>query len=63
MELLGALLDVLDAIAGAFGLATLWVTWVRPRRSQKPAACGEPADIDRFLDEASARGGGGGTRA
>jgi hypothetical protein len=66
MELVNALLDVLDAILGAFGLAVFWVTWVRPRRGRKPPSpegSGEAGDVDRFLHEASERNGGGGARA
>jgi hypothetical protein len=66
MELLNVLLDVLDAVAGAFGLATFWVTWVRPRRGPKRIPSGnrnEAADVDRFLHEASERRGRDGARA
>jgi hypothetical protein len=66
MELLDLLLDLLDASAGAFGLATFWVTWMRPRQGRKqasPRASGAAADIDRFLHEASERSGSGGPRA
>jgi hypothetical protein len=66
MELVSSLLDVLDAVAGAFGLATFWVTWVRPRRRPKQISSGtsnQAADIDRFLHEAAQHQGGHGSHA
>jgi hypothetical protein len=54
-EMLGMLLDVADALAGAVGIAYWWCTWVRPHNPPHRHSAGP--EIERFLVEA--RGGPG----
>lgn len=65
MEMLGALLDLVDAVAGAVGLVAFWYTWVAPRRGrQKPAEpASAPSDVDQFVQKASEWRGPGGACA
>jgi hypothetical protein len=55
VELLGMLLDFLDALAGAVTIAFWWCTWVspgsQPTRLRTKAHLSEPGEIDRFLLE------------
>ena len=55
VELLGMMLDVLDALAGAVAIACWWCTWVSPNkqspRLRPKAPPSEPSEIDRFLLE------------
>jgi hypothetical protein len=55
VELLGMMLDFLDALAGAVTIAWWWCTWVSPNkrspRLRTKAYPGEPSEIDRFLVE------------
>jgi hypothetical protein len=61
MELLSALLDIVDVVSGAIGLVVVWCTWVAPpARSvpphhvlpppRRPSA---PAELDDFLRSAT----------
>jgi hypothetical protein len=58
MELVGMVLDFLDALAGAVAIACWWCTWVSPAKEPpRPPAethVSAPAEIDRFLREARA---------
>jgi hypothetical protein len=53
VELLGMMLDFLDALAGAVAIACWWCTWVRPNkqatRLRTNAHRSEGPEIDRFL--------------
>lgn len=65
MEILGALLDLADAVAGAVGMVAFWYTWVAPRSGRRkpvePASA--PSDIDGFVQKASKWRGSGDTCA
>lgn len=65
MEVLGALLDLIDAVAGAVGMVAFWYTWVAPRgrRRTPDEAARAPNDVDKFVREASKRRGSGGACA
>jgi hypothetical protein len=64
VELLGMLLDFLDALAGAVTIAYWWCTWVSPSRPATPlrtkAQPSDPSEIDRFLLAARACPSAGG---
>ncbi|HEX5078589.1 MAG TPA: hypothetical protein VFV80_05510 [Geminicoccaceae bacterium] len=47
VQLLGMVLDFLDALAGAVAIACWWCTWVQPA---KPPS--DPAELDRFVQAA-----------
>jgi hypothetical protein len=51
MDLLNALLDLVDAISAGFAVATFWYTWVVPpaRRALPPLKQTGPAELDRFV--------------
>jgi hypothetical protein len=55
VELVGMLLDFLDALAGAVVIACWWCTWVSPNkqspRLRTKAPRSEGPDIDRFLQK------------
>jgi len=61
VELLGMMLDFLDALAGAVTIAWWWCTWVSPsRQARRPRAKvhrSEAPEIDRFLVEVRASSG------
>jgi hypothetical protein len=48
-EMLGMMLDLADALAGAVGIAYWWCTWVRPHNP--PHRHSEGLEIERFLVE------------
>jgi hypothetical protein len=55
MELLNALLDLVDAISAGFAVAMFWHTWVAPPvrgglPSPKPS---EPAELEQFVRAAA----------
>jgi hypothetical protein len=51
-ELLGMMLDFLDALCGAVGIAYWWCTWVSPAKPPQPhARRSEGPEIERFLVE------------
>ena len=55
MELLNALLDLVDAICTALGWVAFWCTWVAPRRRPLPAPA-QPSSADEvelFLGQAT----------
>ena len=51
MELLNALLDLVDAISAGVAIATVWYAWVVPtaRRALPPRKPSEPAELERFI--------------
>jgi hypothetical protein len=53
-ELLGMLLDLADALAGAVGIAYWWCTWVSPRHPHPNARRSEGPEIERFVGEVRA---------
>ena len=55
MDLLNALLDLVDAISAGVAVAAFWYTWVVPpaRGSLPPLKRSEPAELDRFLRAAA----------
>jgi hypothetical protein len=53
VQLLGMVLDFLDALAGAVTIAWWWCTWVRP--AKQPTRPSGHAEIARFLDKARTR--------
>ena len=62
MELLSALLDVIDAVSTAIGIVVVWHTWVAPPRQtllpppRRPSA---PDELDDFLRSAARNGRSG----
>ena len=57
MELLNALLDLVDAICTAIGWVAFWCTWVAPRRRPLPSPA-QPSsrdELELFLGKASSR--------
>jgi hypothetical protein len=54
VELLGMLLDFLDALAGAVAIACWWCTWVSPNAPAAPTQVhpGDGAEIEHFLAQA-----------
>lgn len=63
MEMLGALLDLIDAVAGAVGMVAFWYTWVAPRSGRRRHGESAPSDVDEFVQKASKRRGSGGACA
>ena len=56
MELLNALLDLVDAICTAIGWVAFWCTWVAPSRQPLPSPPPQPSSPDQlelFLDQAT----------
>jgi hypothetical protein len=55
MDLLHALLDLVDAVSAAAGFVAFWYTWVRtPRRSLPPPRSPSGADeLEQFLRSAT----------
>ena len=51
MDLLNALLDLVDAISAGVAVAAFWYSWVMPptRGALRPLKRSEPAELDRFL--------------
>jgi hypothetical protein len=55
MELLDALLDLVDAVSTAAGIVVFWYTWVAPRRPSlpPPRRPSDPDELARFLRTAT----------
>ena len=55
MELLNALLDLVDAICTAIGWVAFWCTWVAPSRQPLPSPPppSSPDQLEVFLDQAT----------
>jgi hypothetical protein len=56
MDLLNALLDLVDAISAGVAVAMFWHTWVVPPTSgplPPPKQRSEPAELERFVRTAS----------
>ena len=55
MELLNALLDLVDAISAGFAVAMFWYTWVVPPRrgALPPAKSSKPAEREQFVRAAA----------
>jgi hypothetical protein len=55
MELLNALLDLVDAISAGVGIAVFWYTWVVPPRrgTLPPPRRSEPAELEQFVRAAT----------
>ncbi|HZA66286.1 MAG TPA: hypothetical protein VE592_05010 [Geminicoccaceae bacterium] len=55
MELLEALLDLVDAVSTAAGIVVFWYTWVAPPRPTlpPPRRLSEPDELARFLRTAT----------
>ena len=51
MELLNALLDLVDAISAGVAVAMFWYTWVVPpsRGAPPPPRRSEPAELEQFV--------------
>jgi hypothetical protein len=58
MELVNALMDLVDAVSAAIGIVAFWYTWVAPPRRaalpppRRPSA---PDELDRFVHAATTR--------
>jgi hypothetical protein len=55
VQLLGMVLDFLDALAGAVAIACWWCTWVSPVKQPERSRPSGSAEIDRFLRDARPR--------
>jgi hypothetical protein len=57
MELLNALLDLVDATLTAVGWVAFWCSWVAPQRAPLPSPPqpSSPDDLQRFLQDATFR--------
>jgi hypothetical protein len=55
MELLNALLDLVDATCTAIGWVAFWCTWLAPRRPPSAAQPSSPDELELFLGKASSR--------
>lgn len=56
MELLNALLDLVDATFTAVGWVAFWFTWVAPRRPlPPPAQPSSPDELEHFLGRTTSR--------
>ena len=57
MELLNALLDLVDALCTAIGWVAFWFTWVAPPRRPLPPNTqpSSPDELEVFLGEATSR--------
>jgi hypothetical protein len=55
MDLLNALLDLVDAISAGVAVATFWYAWVMPppRTALPPVKQTGPAELDRFVRAAA----------
>lgn len=55
MELLDALLDLVDAVSAAAGIVVFWYTWVAPPRPSlpPPRRPSDPDELARFLRTAT----------
>lgn len=56
MDLLNALLDLVDAISAGVAVAAFWYTWVAPttrRRLQPPRSASGPDELERFIHAAA----------
>jgi hypothetical protein len=56
MELLNALLDLVDAISAGFAVAMFWYTWVvvpPGRGALPPPKPSEPAELEQFVRTAA----------
>jgi hypothetical protein len=55
MELLEALLDLVDAVSTAAGIVVFWYTWVAPPRPSlpPPRRPSDPDELARFLRTAT----------
>lgn len=56
MELLSALLDIVDAVSAAIGIVVVWYTWVVPPRQNllpPPRRPSAPDELDDFLRSAA----------
>lgn len=55
MELLNALLDLVDVTCTAIGWVAFWCTWVAPRRQSPPfpAQPSTPDELEVFLGQAT----------
>ena len=63
MELLSALLDIVDAVSAAIGIVVVWYTWVAPPPSRHalppPPRPSAPDELDDFLRSATPGGPSG----
>ena len=67
MELLNALLDLVDAVSAAIGIVVVWYTWVAPPTGQvlphralpPPRRPSAPDELDDFLRNATPSGPSG----
>jgi hypothetical protein len=57
MELLNALLDLVDATCTAIGWVAFWCTWVAPRRRPPPSPPqpSSPDELELFLGQTTLR--------
>lgn len=57
MELLNALLDLVDALCTAIGWVAFWFAWVAPPRPPLPPPTqpSSPDELEVFLGEATSR--------
>jgi hypothetical protein len=55
VQLVGMILDFLDALAGAVTIACWWCTWIRPAKQPARPSSSKPAEFDLFICEAQAR--------
>jgi hypothetical protein len=55
MELLNALLDLVDAISAGVAIAAFWYAWLVPpsRGALPPPRRSEPAELERFVRAAA----------
>jgi hypothetical protein len=55
MDLLNALLDLIDAISAGVAVAAFWYTWVVPpaRAALPPFKPSEPAELEQFMRAAA----------
>jgi len=60
MELLNALLDLVDAVSAAIGIVVVWYTWVAPPPPRNalppPRRPSAPDELDDFLRSATPSG-------
>ena len=66
MELLNALLDLVDAVSAAIGIVVVWYTWVAPPSAKilphalpPPRRPSAPDELDDFLRNATPSGPSG----
>jgi hypothetical protein len=55
MDLLNALVDLVDAISAGVAVATFWYSWVMPpaRGALPPLKPSDPAELERFVHAAA----------